>query len=75
MAVAARALVARHHTLAQQQLADASSLLREARAVLAPRVKRLAELARAAEQRSAPAGERNEAYVLIKAYVEFLLTL
>ena len=75
VAVAARALVARHIALAQQQLADASTLLREAREALAPRVKRMAELARAAEQRNAPPSETNEAYALLKAYVEFLLTL
>lgn len=72
---AARALVARHHALAQQQLADATAILKEARAALAPRVQRLAELARAAEQRGAPPHERNEADVAIKSYVEFLLTL
>lgn len=38
-------------------------------------MRRLAELARAAEQRNAPPGERNEAYVPLKAYFEFLLTL
>lgn len=75
VAVAARAVVARHYTLAQQQLTDAAVILREAREAFAPRVKRLAELARAAEQRNAPPGERNEAYAPLKAYVEFLLTL
>jgi hypothetical protein len=72
---AARALVAQHGALAQQQLADAATLLREAREALAPRVARLAELARAAEQRNAAPAARNEAYALLKAYVEFLLTL
>ncbi len=75
VAATARALVARHDALAQQQLADAVTILREARDALAPRVKRLVELARAAEQRDASPGERNEAYALLKAYVEFLLTL
>jgi len=75
VAATARALVARHHTLAQQQLTDASSILTQARAALAPRVKRLAELARAAEQRNAPPAEPAEAYGLLKSYVEFLLTL
>jgi hypothetical protein len=58
---AAHAVVARHHALAQQQLADATTIVREAREALAPRVMRLADLARAAEQRNAPPGERNEA--------------
>ncbi len=75
VAAAARVLVVRHHELARQQLADASATLREAREVLAPRVRRLAELARAAEQRNATPSERNEAYALLKAYVELLLTL
>jgi hypothetical protein len=71
----ARALLARHDALAQQQLADATAILQEARETLAPRVKRMAELARAAEQRDAPPGERNNAYAVLKSYVEFLLTL
>lgn len=75
VAATARALVARHHELARQQLADASAILHEAREALAPRVERLVELARAAEQRNAAPGERNEAYALLKAYVELLLTL
>jgi hypothetical protein len=72
---AADALVARHHALAQQQLVDASAILEEARVAVAPRVLRLVELARAAELRNAPLVERNQAYVLLKSYVEFLLTL
>lgn len=75
VAAAARTVVAQHHALAQQQLADATLILREAREAFAPRVKRLSELARAAEQRNAPPGERNEAYAPLKSYVEFLLTL
>jgi hypothetical protein len=74
-AAAAAALVAQHHALAQRQLADASTVVREAHELLAPRVARLAELARAAEQRNAPPHERHEAYVLIKTYMEFLLTM
>ena len=69
------AAVARHHALAQQQLADAASLLHDAHGTVAPRVRRLAELARAAELANAPSGERQEALVAIKAYVEFMLTL
>jgi len=75
VAQAARALVARHHELAQQQLAEAAVVLGDARKALAPRVKHLVELARAAEQRNAAPGERNEAYALLKAYVELLLTV
>jgi hypothetical protein len=75
VAAAAHALVARHHALAQQQLADASAILREARDAMAPRVLHLVELASAAEQRNAPPAERNSAYALLKSYVEFLLTL
>ncbi len=75
VAAAARALVARHHELAQQQLGDASAILHDAREALAPRVMRMVGLARAAEQRDAGPGERNEAYALLKAYVELLLTL
>jgi len=75
IAAAARALVARHHALAQQQLADASAILAQAREAVAPRVKRLAELAQAAERRNAPPAESDEAYTLLKSYVEFLLTL
>jgi hypothetical protein len=71
----ARTLVAHHHALAQQPLADATAILTETRETLAPRVKRMAELARAAEQRNAPPGERNNAYAVLKSYVEFLLTL
>ena len=67
--------VARHHALAQRQLAEATSLLREAHEVVAPRVQRLAELARASERDNAPPSERHEALVAIKAYAELLLTL
>ena len=74
-AAAAAALVAQHHTLAQRQLADAATVLREASETLAPRVARLVELARAAEQRNAPPHELQGVYVLIKSYMEFLLTL
>ena len=75
VAAAARAVVARHHALAQQQLVDAAVILSEARATLTPRVARLTELARAAEQRGAPPHERNQAYVMVKGYIEHLLTL
>jgi hypothetical protein len=71
----ARTLVARHHALAQQQLSDAATILTEARETLAPRVKHMADLARAAEQRNASPGERNDGYAVLKAYIEFLLTL
>jgi hypothetical protein len=50
-------------------------MLGEAREALAPRVARLVELARAAEQRDASPGERIEAYASLKPYVELLLTL
>jgi hypothetical protein len=42
---------------------------------MAPRFARMAELVRAAEQRNAAPGERNEGYAVLKAYVEMLLTL
>jgi hypothetical protein len=71
VAAAARALVARHHALAQQQLADATTLVEQAREAVAPRVKCLVELARAAERRNAPPAEPAEAYGLLKSYVEF----
>lgn len=75
VATLARNLVARHHSMAQQQLAEATTVFDEARAALAPRAQRFAELARAAEQRGAPAPERHAAYASIKAYLELLLTL
>jgi hypothetical protein len=75
VATVARSVVARHHALAQQQLADAATILEQARAAMAPRVQRMAELALAAEQRNAPPAERNEAYALLKAWIEHLLTL
>lgn len=71
----ARTVVTQHQALAQQQLAEARTIDDEARAALAPRAQRLAELAREAEQRGTPAPQRHEAYAAIKAYLELLLTL
>jgi hypothetical protein len=71
----ARGVVAQHQALAQQQLAEARTIDDEARAALAPRAQRLAELAQEAEQRGTPVPQRHEAYAAIKAYLELLLTL
>jgi hypothetical protein len=71
----ARELVERHHSLARQQLADAAMIFSEAREAIRPRFERMAQLARAAEARNASAGERIQAYAVLKAYVELLLTL
>jgi hypothetical protein len=73
--VPARELVQRHHALAAQQLADAAVLWAQLREALAPRVARMAQLLRAAEQRNGAPGERNEGYALLKAYLELLLTV
>jgi hypothetical protein len=70
----AKELVERHQALAGQQLAEASSLLSELRFTLRSRFERMAQLARAAEARGAPAAERVQAYAVFKSYVEMLLT-
>jgi hypothetical protein len=74
-AALARDTVERHQALARQQLADAQTVYSQARDAVRPRFQRLAELARAAEQRNAPPAERVQAYALFKSYIELLLTL
>ncbi|MFO1218825.1 MAG: hypothetical protein U1E89_10680 [Burkholderiaceae bacterium] len=55
-------LVQRHQQLAQQQLNEGRALLASAREALAPRVEKMAALAREAEARGASPAERAQAY-------------
>ena len=67
--------VRRHQELALLQLLEAQSLHADARAVLLPAAQQLAVLTGDAEQRSAPAGQRMQAYQWFKAAAELLDTV